>query len=316
MAVLQLSQRSGSLLVRPSVEGCQRALATSRKCVRCEPFLRSSGPALRRFVAVKAARNDKSGPSSSNDFNLAEYVEAKVEIVRHTKEFGHVIFLRLMESKHQYLPVYIGDTESNALEMQLNQKRSARPLTHDFMKVALDTLGFRVTKVCVTALVGNTYLARVHLSPSGRDASAKEVDIDARPSDAINLAMRFNAPMYVSKQVANKMGSSAHQFVESPESHQEIQRSCRNAKQSYHDPTVMHRLNLQVAIAEERYEDACMIRDQVDKMLARDRALSLLVAMESALHDNRYEEAARLRDFFLALTSQHKAHAVEGLKEA
>ncbi len=59
-------------------------------------------------------------------------------------------------------------------------------------------------------------------------------------------------------QVANKMGSSAHQFVESPESHQEIQRSCRNAKQSYHDPTVMHRLNLQVAIAEERYEDACM----------------------------------------------------------
>lgn len=91
MAVLQLSQRSGSPLVRPSVEGCQRALATSRKCVRCEPFLRSSGPALRRFVAVKAARNDKSGPSSSNDFNLAEYVEAKVELGKNTASV--VVFL-------------------------------------------------------------------------------------------------------------------------------------------------------------------------------------------------------------------------------
>ena len=59
----------------------------------------------------------------------------------------------------------------------------------------------QVTKVRVVALVGNTYMARVHLSPSGRDASAREVDIDARPSDAINLAVRFNAPMYVNKQV-------------------------------------------------------------------------------------------------------------------
>ncbi|BDA46041.1 probable bifunctional nuclease 1 [Coccomyxa sp. Obi] len=270
----------------------------------------------RRCLAVKAARNDKSGQSSSNDFNLAEYVEAKVEIVRHTKEFGHIIFLRLLDSKNQYLPVYIGDSESNALEMQLQHKQSARPMTHDFMKLALDTLGFRVTKVCVTSLVGNTYLARVHLSPSGRDASAREVDIDARPSDAINLAVRYNAPMYVSKQVANKMGSSAQQFAETPESHQEIQRSCRKAKQSYHDPTIVHRLNLQVAIAEERYDDACMIRDQVDKMLASDRALSLLVAMESALDDNRYEEAARCRDLFLRLTSQHKMHALEGFAEA
>ena len=59
-------------------------------------------------------------------------------------------------------------------------------------------------------------------------------------------------------QVADKMGSPAQQFAQSPESHQEIQRSCRKAKQSYHDPTIVHRLNLQVAIAEERYDDACM----------------------------------------------------------
>ena len=60
-----------------------------------------------------------------------------------------------------------------------------------------------MTKVRVTALVGNTYHARVHMSTSGKDACSNEVDIDARPSDAINLAVRFNAPVYVNKQVCH-----------------------------------------------------------------------------------------------------------------
>lgn len=69
------------------------------------------------------------------------------------------------------------------------------------------SLSPQVTKVRVTALVGNTYHARVHLS-GGKDSGAREIDIDARPSDAINLAVRFNAPMYVAKQVC--MSSAFH----------------------------------------------------------------------------------------------------------
>lgn len=82
MAILQLTQRSGSPLTRSNAEGCQRALATSRKCPMLVelPHLLRVQQMPRRCVAVKAARNDKSGQSSSNDFNLAEYVEAKVEI--------------------------------------------------------------------------------------------------------------------------------------------------------------------------------------------------------------------------------------------
>jgi hypothetical protein len=139
-------------------------------------------------------------------------------------------------------------------------------------------------------------------------------------------------------QVAGKMGSEAAHFFEAPESESEIKRSCQQIKQLYHDPTVVHRLSLQVAIAEERYDDACMyaphqtagtccnllpcanvllfiwtwlssvsciidpfsagssiqrslrrLRDKLDKMLATDRMLSLMVAMESALDDARYE---------------------------
>ena len=59
-------------------------------------------------------------------------------------------------------------------------------------------------------------------------------------------------------QVAGKMGGQAQKYDAAPESHADIKRSCREARLSYHDPTIMHRLNLQVAIAEERFDDACM----------------------------------------------------------
>jgi bifunctional DNase/RNase len=61
----------------------------------------------------------------------------------------------------------------------------------------------QVTKVCVTELCGKTYLARVHLASYGKDAAIQEADIDARPSDAINMALRFRAPVYVNKEVVS-----------------------------------------------------------------------------------------------------------------
>lgn len=74
--------------------------------------------------------------------------------------------------------------------------------------------GLQVTKVRVTALVGNTYHARVHYAPGPgfravAGAVPEELDVDARPSDAINLAIRFNAPIYVSKGVAAELHTPA-----------------------------------------------------------------------------------------------------------
>ena len=82
------------------------------------------------------------------------------------------------------------------------------------IQLSKDCLPAQVTKVRVTALVGNTYHARVHLS-GGKEAGAREIDIDARPSDAINLAVRFNAPMYVAKQVWGRLseGHCSHRMA-------------------------------------------------------------------------------------------------------
>ena len=148
--------------------------------------------------------------------------------------------------------------------------------------------------------------------------SSTEVDVDSRPSDAINLAVRFGAPIYVNKEVASKMAHSPSSFDDrsisagaatgagiqddiADGSASEIVKSCREEVLNYADPTIMHKLQLQLAIAEERFEDATRLRDIIEKMLASDRALALVVAIETALEDGRFEEAARLRDEFRQL---------------
>ena len=111
--------------------------------------------------------------------------------------------------------------------------------------------------VRIHSLVGDTYHARLHLQ---RQEGGPTVDIDARPSDAVNLAVRFKAPIYVSKAIAAKMAVQAGVFeaqsVTHVESPADIARSCKAEVLMYTDPTVMFNLQLQLAIQEERYEEA------------------------------------------------------------
>ncbi|PSC74915.1 DUF151 domain-containing [Micractinium conductrix] len=278
----------------------------------------------------RPARRGLAPRASGSDDWLSSYDEAHIVEVRATDKHGHVVLLKLKESA-VLLPVYIGEFECTSLVKEINKKPTPRPLTHDLMKTMLETLGFRVTMVRITALVGNTYHARVHLARGrrqrlGEAAEASmpaEVDIDARPSDAVNLAVRFGATIYVNREVGAKMGHPVHAFVESGsagggsngsgagEQHAEVVRSCREEIMAYSDPTIMHKLQLQLAIAEERFEDATALRDAIDKILASDRALSLVVAMETAIEDGRFEEASRLRDEFKALRKAQQLSSSE-----
>ncbi|KAI7842678.1 hypothetical protein COHA_003609 [Chlorella ohadii] len=286
-----------------ALPAARSALPPCRSASRA-PHLRS------RRVAVRAA--------SDQPFDLQQHLEATVAEVRATEKYGHIVLLRLKDGAGSLLPVYIGEFECGALVKEINRKPTLRPLTHDLMKSTLEALGFRVTKVRITALVGNTYHARVHYGRARSAPSAlsgdgaaggglpAEIDVDARPSDAVNLAVRFGAPIYVNKEVAARMAQPSH-ALESPspgassEHHADVVRSCREEIAAFNDPTIMHKLQMQLAIAEERFEDATTLRDTIDRILASDRALSLVVAMETALEDGRYDEAARLRDEFKAL---------------
>ena len=108
-----------------------------------------------------------------------------------------VVLLKEAEGK-RVLPIWIGPYEAMAIAMELAGITSKRPLTHDLMKMIISGLGGKITKVEITELKDQTFYARIWIQQD--DAI---VNIDARPSDSIALALRVKAPIYVASDVFN-----------------------------------------------------------------------------------------------------------------
>ncbi|MBI3089063.1 MAG: bifunctional nuclease family protein [Candidatus Tectomicrobia bacterium] len=99
-------------------------------------------------------------------------------------------------------PIWVGLTEAQAIMLELEGVRAPRPLTHDLVKRILESVNSRVAKITVTDLRDNTFFARVTLERGGEMS-----DIDSRPSDAIALALRFKAPIYVNSALFERVSA-------------------------------------------------------------------------------------------------------------
>jgi bifunctional DNase/RNase len=97
---------------------------------------------------------------------------------------------------NKFLPIWIGHSEAAAILMKLQNNTSARPMTHDLFTEALGQLDARVTRVTVTELRENTIYAQITVQQDG-----SEIEIDSRPSDAIALALRADATIFVADDV-------------------------------------------------------------------------------------------------------------------
>jgi bifunctional DNase/RNase len=109
-----------------------------------------------------------------------------------------IVLLKDLAEK-EVVPIWIGFFEASAIATQLEKVQLSRPMTHDLMKNLLDTLGVTVIKIEVTELRENTFFAIIHLDMDGTHFA-----IDARPSDAIALALRTDVPIYVHEEVIKK----------------------------------------------------------------------------------------------------------------
>ncbi|MFA6955494.1 MAG: bifunctional nuclease family protein [Thermoanaerobaculia bacterium] len=103
------------------------------------------------------------------------------------------------EEEKTMLPIWVGVFEANAIALKLENFETPRPLTHDLFHSVLATLGMRVARVVVNDLRDSTFFARIFLSIEDR-----EVEVDARPSDAIALALRADAPIFVDQSVLDQ----------------------------------------------------------------------------------------------------------------
>jgi bifunctional DNase/RNase len=100
------------------------------------------------------------------------------------------------EAGEQTLPIWIGMFEAHAVALQLENSAAARPMTHDLLKQMIEALGGTVTEVHITDVREGTFYALVYLNANG-----DHVAVDARPSDALALALRTRAPVYVADHV-------------------------------------------------------------------------------------------------------------------
>jgi bifunctional DNase/RNase len=132
------------------------------------------------------------------------------------KSSERVVLLRENEQERQ-LPIFIHATEADAIAAELKNHHPARPLTHDLLKNTVDALGGELKYVLVNDLRENIFYAVLHIEQDDRT-----VDVDARPSDSIALAVRARCPIYVADHVMKEAGVYPATEVESVQENQDL----------------------------------------------------------------------------------------------
>lgn len=111
-----------------------------------------------------------------------------------------IVILKDMDEGKKAFPIWIGIFEASAIASKLENVSFSRPMTHDLLQAMLTALNTTVTRIEINDLRNNTFFANIYLMSSGGD----DIVIDSRPSDAIALALRVDAPIFVDEKVVEK----------------------------------------------------------------------------------------------------------------
>jgi len=127
---------------------------------------------------------------------MKEIVRMKILGLIFDPNMNNTVIVLLDPEKERVLPIWIGVMEGNAIALGMERVKTPRPMTHDLLKNMLEEFKVVVEKVVVTELREDTFYALIYLRVNG-----EEVEIDSRPSDAIALAVRTDAPIYCTEEV-------------------------------------------------------------------------------------------------------------------
>ncbi len=135
--------------------------------------------------------------------------KVKIDAVLFDRTQGLAVVTLAEEDGERLLPIFIGIPEGMTIFRELNRTASPRPLLHDLIQTILQGLHTRLEKVIVDAMNDTTFYARMYLRQHDTLVVA-----DARPSDAVALAIKFQAPIYVAEEVLEAAGQRADHVVE------------------------------------------------------------------------------------------------------
>ena len=176
---------------------------------------------------------------------------------------AYALLLREVYGKRR-LPIIIGAFEAQAIALELEGISPPRPLTHDLVKSIIDNVGATVMEVIIDELRDNTFFAKIIL-----DVSTLQNSVDARPSDAIALAVRTRVPIYVGEEVMNTAsfiptGDEANEAFKLAE---EETADLKHPKASKEETTIASLQDqLRETIDNEDYERAAKLRDEINKL--------------------------------------------------
>jgi bifunctional DNase/RNase len=187
----------------------------------------------------------------------------RVEIVNVFLAEGGVEYIVLLKGKDdpRTLPIAIGQLEAQSIAMALYHASFPRPLTHDLFKSALERLDSKVSRVVICDLIDHTFYARLIFTSGG-----KRIAIDSRPSDAIALALRFAAPVFVEEKVMDASGILFPSEGQNGSSRKPKTREGKGGQENKTPLLASLKNRLAKAVREERYEEAAKIRDGINKL--------------------------------------------------
>lgn len=191
------------------------------------------------------------------------FVEAEIWTVAQTDQ-GNVVLVRPRDSDLA-VPIFIGQLETQSILIGMGGIEVPRPLTHDLLLSLLSTLNAEVTKIEIHDLREGTFYARMLLRVEGR-----EIVVDARPSDAIGVAVRAHCPVFIAESVVEEAGISVNLVagLHLGETESSPPEAGAIAPASSEGEVARLRAELEAAVADENYERAAEIRDKLSELEA------------------------------------------------
>ena len=209
---------------------------------------------------------------------MSDFIQARLDSISVTN-VGFILFLK-GDDPTRVLPVFIGANEAQSIALALGDEPPPRPQTHDLQKAMLDALEVRVDRVEITDLRDGTFYAVIRAVRDG----IEDLEFDSRPSDAIALAVRYDAPIFVARAVFEQAG------VPVPTDDADETDGTAGPDMSGSDDA---------SGTGDPESGAAPAKDVSAKpvdMKPLTPADALRKALDRAVRDERYEEAARLRD--------------------
>ena len=126
-------------------------------------------------------------------------IEVNIDSIRVSLMSQHRVAILKNDDSDRYLPIWIGPCEADAITVELQDMEMARPLTHDILAKTITDLGGEISHVIIKDLRNDVFYAHIMIDQDGT-----QLEIDARPSDALALAVRAQVPIYVEEKVMDK----------------------------------------------------------------------------------------------------------------